>query len=304
MLAVNEMSGRYSVRQILSPAEVKEIFFLRAASLDWKPGALDHECYFAADERGFFAGELDGKVISCLFAIKYSREYAYIGNYIVDEPHRGKGYGLELWKAAHASLPEGCNSALDSVEEMVEKYKKYGYIPQWKIQRMTYIALHFLSEMRYPDEVTNEVIIKPANEVPFCDLLSYDTSVFVYARPSFLKKWTTATNCFSYAAIDYKNTIIGYTVVRKTLRPEDGWMIGPLYADNVHIAKILYETVFERVSVDDPRGMVTINVPHGNALNLARQIPSKEIATFVRMYRQQTSSKNNMPPEKIFGIIL
>ena len=49
--------------------------------------------------------------------VKYSHDYAFGRYFIVDEPYWGSGYGLQTYKAAVATLPEGCNLALDSVEE-------------------------------------------------------------------------------------------------------------------------------------------------------------------------------------------
>ena len=124
-----------------------------------------------------------------------------------------------------------------------------------------------LSETRPPKGVT----IRPAHDVPFHDILYYDTSVHVYARGSFLRKWISAPNCFSYAATDHNGSVLGYTVVRSTFRPEDGWKIGPLFAENSEIAKSLYKTVFQRVAAEDPKGVVSIDVPYGNALGSCLQ---------------------------------
>ena len=78
---------------------------------------MDHESFFAADKTGFFVGELDGQVVGCMSAVKYSTDYAFIGHYIVDEPYRGKGYGLAITDAVLASLPDGCNIGANSIEE-------------------------------------------------------------------------------------------------------------------------------------------------------------------------------------------
>ena len=288
----------FFVRQILSPAELGKIYLPRAASLGWKPGALDHESYFAVDNTGFFVGELNGQVISSQSAVKYSREYAFFGYHIVDAPYRGKGYGLATYKAAFNSLPEGCNCGGDSSEEMVEIYAREGYKPFWRNRCVMFDAAKTsfsLSEVRHPKGLA----IQPACEVPFHSILDYDTSVHVYARASFLKKWISAPNCFSYAATDHNGSVLGYTVVRSTFRPEDGWMLGPLFAENSEIAKSLYKTVFQRVAAEDPKGVVTMDVPYGNALEIARELPSKEMATFVRMYKRMPS---NLPLMKIFAL--
>ena len=85
-------SVNFKVRQICSAEEVAAVFFPKAVKVGWKPGALDHVSFFQADESGFYAGELDGKVISCISVVKYSKDYAFVGKYIVDKAYRGKGY--------------------------------------------------------------------------------------------------------------------------------------------------------------------------------------------------------------------
>ena len=142
-------------------------------------------------------------------------------------------------------------------------------------------------------------IIRPACEVPFHDILDYDTSVHVYARPSFLKKWISAPNCFSYAAIDHNDTVVGYTVVRSTLRQDDGWRIGPLFADNSQIAKSLYQEVFRQVSIVDPKGTITIHVPHGTPLEMIEEVPSIESTLILRMYKNGIPP--NLPLSKVFA---
>ena len=298
------MSERFIVRQLSSAAEVKQIILRRAASLEWKPGALDHEGYFSLDKTGFFVGELDGQVISCMSAVKYSSDYAFLGNYIVDEPYRSRGFGLATWKAVLASLPEGCSSGLDAVEEMVKKYTKFGYSPRWKIKRMTFVAskaLQCLLHMQLPAGIAT----LPASEVPFSDLLEYDTSVHIHPRKSFLHMWISAPNSHhnGYVAIDNVcGAVLGFGVVRKALRPEDGWRIGPLYADNPQIAKLLYRAILKNVSAENPAGVVLIDTPYGEALEVARQLPSEEHATYVRMFTEEISSK--LPPRKLYGLTL
>ena len=131
-------SATFKVRQICSAEELAAVFTPRAVELAWKPGALDHVSFFTTDETGFYAGELDGKLISCLSVVKYSKDYAFLGQYIVDKPYRGKGYGLATWKYSFRSLPEGCNCALDAIDQLVPMYRRSGFKPELKIQRTTF----------------------------------------------------------------------------------------------------------------------------------------------------------------------
>ena len=63
-------SANFKVRQVGSAEELATVFTTRQHQLQWRPGALDHVSYFAVDETGFYAGELDGKVISCINVVK------------------------------------------------------------------------------------------------------------------------------------------------------------------------------------------------------------------------------------------
>ena len=222
----------------------------------------------------------------------------FLGSYIVDEPYRGKGYGVATTKAVLravlGSVSEGCKAGANTLEEVLKIYGEYDMKPHWKIQHKTVVVTQMLSSL---SEIKNkDVIIRPACEVPFHDILDYDTSVHVYARPSFLKKWISAPNCFSYAAIDNNDTVVGYTVVRSTLRQEDGWRIGPLFADN---SQSLYQEVFRQVSKVDPKGTITIDVPHGTPLEMIEEVPSIESTLILRMYKNGIPP--NLPLSKVFA---
>ena len=113
--------ANFKVRGIGSAEEIAAVFAQREVELGWKPGTLDHLSAFAADESEFFAGELDGKVISCLSVVKYSDEYAFVGQYIVDKPYRGQGYirvsDLEFcvfFNPRRLQLCSGCSRSNDS----------------------------------------------------------------------------------------------------------------------------------------------------------------------------------------------
>ena len=67
------------VRRLKSPEEVQRIIIERAAVSGRRPGALGHVSFFAADETGFFVGELNGEPISCMSLVKYTENYAFLG---------------------------------------------------------------------------------------------------------------------------------------------------------------------------------------------------------------------------------
>ena len=59
--------------------------------------------FFAVDPTGFFVGELDGQMVCCIFAIKYDGDhYACLGDWMVLEQYRGRGYGTRVLEAGLA----------------------------------------------------------------------------------------------------------------------------------------------------------------------------------------------------------
>ena len=64
LYAAGEMaSANFKVQQICSVEEMAAVFVPRAIELGWEPGAMDHVSFFSTDESGFYAGELDGKIV-------------------------------------------------------------------------------------------------------------------------------------------------------------------------------------------------------------------------------------------------
>ena len=299
-------SEKFNVRRITTAEEVRLLILERTALEpgDRRPGALDHESFFAADKTGFFVGELDGQAISSISVVKYTENFAFVGHYHVNEPYRGRGYGLRTWKAGMASLKEGCNIGLESFADKEYFYEKLGFKRGWFDQRFDIVASQaasFLSGIQQSPTAK----VQLASEIVFCDILEYDTSVHVFARQSFLEKWISAMNSRAFVATNDKGKVVGYVVVRTTLKQGDGWKIGPLFADNSQIARGLYLAVFDKVAAENPTAVVTVDVPFGDtsnpdALQIAKELSATPVFTAVRMYSKGVPS--SMPLRKVFAL--
>src|SRR5690606_1981637 len=57
----------------------------------WNPGLDDAAAFHAADPSGFLMGFVDGAPASCISVVKYGGDFAFLGLYIVQPQHRGKG---------------------------------------------------------------------------------------------------------------------------------------------------------------------------------------------------------------------
>ena len=99
-------TGRYIIRE-MTVADIRSIAITWMKAAGWNPGIHDAEAFFTADPRGFLVGELDGKAIACVSAVRYDDHFGFFGCYIVDEAFRGKGYGMALHEAGRRYLPGG-----------------------------------------------------------------------------------------------------------------------------------------------------------------------------------------------------
>jgi len=70
-----------------------------AAKEGWSPGKYDADYFYSADPGWFFAGELAGRLIGCIFAVSYSDDFGFLGCYLVCPQFRRKGLGGAIWNA-------------------------------------------------------------------------------------------------------------------------------------------------------------------------------------------------------------
>ena len=69
-----------------------------------------------------------------------------------------------------------------------------------------------------------------------------------------------APYCHCSVAIDNHGKVVGYGVVRSTLRKEDGWKIGTLFADDFIITRRIFKSLCDRVTIEDPQAVVSLTL--------------------------------------------
>ncbi|MBV8391727.1 MAG: GNAT family N-acetyltransferase, partial [Alphaproteobacteria bacterium] len=85
-----------------------------AADEGWNPGNTDVLAFFASDPKGFLVGRVDGVPQLCISVVKYGQAFGFLGYYIARPAVRGKGLGIQIWKAGMARL-KGRTVGLDGV---------------------------------------------------------------------------------------------------------------------------------------------------------------------------------------------
>jgi ribosomal protein S18 acetylase RimI-like enzyme len=273
------VAGDYHIR-VMSRAELDRAVDWAAAE-GWNPGLSDAYAFYAADPQGFFAGVRDGEMIASISLVAYDARFSFLGLYIVQPAHRGKGLGLKLWQEAlarHGTKRIG----LDGVVAQQENYKKSGFQLAYRNIRYRGVAAGKPSAR-----------LVAADTVPFDRLLAYDRAFFPAPRPDFLGRWIRPADGNALVAID-EGEITGFGVIRACL---DGLKIGPLYAESERIAEELLIALATTARGDTI--YLDVPAPNAAAIRLAERYGMKPVFETARMY---TGAAPALPLSRLFGV--
>lgn len=273
------MSGDFRIRP-MTRAEI-DLALDWAADEGWNPGLHDADGFHAADPAGFLLGLLDGKPVASISAVSYGADFGFIGFYIVRAPYRGRGYGLRLWQAGLERLASR-TIGLDGVVAQQDNYRRSAFVYAHGNQRYRGVA-----RGGAPRGLT------PVHDVPFAQLLDYDTGCFGCARPAFLRRWLQPPAGAALAVRDGAR-LRGYGVIRAC---RQGHKIGPLFADTAEVARALMQGLTATV----PHDTVFLDVPLPNAaaLALAQHHDMEPVFETARMYRGEAPA---VPMARVFGV--
>lgn len=235
-----------------------------AANEGWNPGQADILAFAAADPAGFLVGRLGGQPIASISAIRYGSAYGFIGFYLVRPEFRGKGFGIQLWRAGMERLA-GRNIALDGVVDQQENYRKSGF-------------RHAYNHVRYegvPTASPDGVTLVDGRSIPFDELARYDRRFFPADRSTFLALWVNLPGHRSLAAVR-DGRLEGFAVLREA---RSGARIGPIFAPTDEIA----QSLVLGLSAGSP---VAIDVPDANpaAVKLVERLGLEPSFECARMY--------------------
>jgi hypothetical protein len=129
--------------------------------------------------------------------------------------------------------------------------------------------------------------------VSFAELLAYDRTCFPAPRPTFLEAWISQADA---RAVGYlrEDQLAGYGVAR---RCGEGCKIGPLFADDLHVAEALYAAL-SHFAVGGP---LFLDAPENNlaAMELVRRHKLLEVFGCARMY---LGPAPDIAHERVFGV--
>ncbi|WP_221622304.1 GNAT family N-acetyltransferase [Larkinella rosea] len=258
------------IRRMTLP-ELQEMAVAWAAAEGWNPGLHDAPGFYAADPEGFLGGWLNGEPVACISAVRYRPDFGFIGFYIVRPDYRGKGYGLEIWKAAMQHL-EGRNIGLDGVVAQQENYKRSGF--QFAYNNIRYEG------MNTPEFIPQtSASLVSCHQLSFDELMAYDRRYFPADRPEFLTAWLRQPEAVALAVVT-ENQIQGYGMIRPC---RQGYKIGPLFAETLDVAEHLLNALGQQIP---PQAPYYLDVPAVNpdAVALAERHGMQPVFETARMY--------------------
>lgn len=277
------MNNGFIIRR-MTEEEVCNVAIKWAETEGWNPGLHDAHSFYETDKNGYFIGLLDGEPIACISAVSYDSTFGFIGFYIVKPQYRGKGYGLQIWKAGIDYLKKH-NVGLDGVIEQQHNYKKSGF-------KLAYKNVRYEGKTLKTSETFRNII--QMDKVPLEEIFEYDLRVFPVPRRGFLNYWIRMPE--SVCLVSKENSrITGYSVLRKC---SIGYKFGPLFANNAETARELY---LASSNMLEEGTVIYLDTPETNpeAVKLAESYGMNKVFETARMY---TSSPPEIDIDNIFGV--
>ncbi len=264
-----------------------------AAAEGWNPGLSDAGCFATADPKGFFGGWLDDRMIASISVVNYGPGFAFLGFYIVDAPYRGRGYGYRLWR--HAVLHAGERLiGLDGVLAEQDNYRASGF--ELAYRNVRYGGRAPANPSIAATAHLREVEITPIEQLTR-EIAAFDAQMFPAPRDAFLQSWFSAPGHVSRAA-RRDGKPVGLGVIRPC---RNGRKIGPLFAEDRHVAEVLLAALLAGAGIEGGSGEVFLDVPEPNraAVALAQDFGLTKVFETARMY---TGSAPDIAVDRIFGV--
>ncbi|MEP3047400.1 MAG: GNAT family N-acetyltransferase [Roseibium sp.] len=277
------MPDQYKIRTM----KIKDLQIALDMATDegWNPGLDDCAAFYTADPTGYFVGELNGELINVISAVRYGDDFGFIGLYICKPEYRCKGYGHLIWDHALGYLGNRV-LGLDAVKEQTASYAEHGFKPVYRNVRHAGVSMC---------NTPMDPRVSQLGQGVFPSINDYDGRFFPAQRTEFMKTWTDPMSETRRGFVFAENgTVKGVGVLRQC---QDGFKIGPLFADNPEIADTLFCALAGQVKGQT----VILDTPEPNiaALLMAEKYElSPEFETF-RMYRGPAPE---LPLDQIFGI--
>ncbi|XP_077992574.1 holothin acyltransferase-like [Glandiceps talaboti] len=259
------------------------------------------EILYKIDPNGFYVAEnIDNKeVMGTAYVMNYSENLAWLGLTVTKKYYRKQGVQKELFKRCIEHAGER-NIGLDAAGlHRSDVFIKMGFMCiDFKLR----IYRGNVDHIKYaPGNLLGNIKVVKVDEVPFANLVSYDSTICKFNRPQFLQFWVNGKDVFTFVAIDNNGSdqIFGYGIVfpvRPLVDDRKYFALGPFYAENPDIAKALLSSLIRSLPLGST---VQLHVPQINtsAVDIFREYGFDEILELTRHYTKYTIK---LPYDKVY----
>lgn len=169
----------------------------------WNPGIYEYLPFYNACQnghKGLFSK--DNQLLASLSAIRYAKDFAFLGIFIVDPNHRERGVGEILARTVLAELEDCSLMGLNGVKQQVGNYqRKYDFIPSHTNLRLSgKFRAQACQNFFFGSEEKIKVI--GGENIDINQLIDYDASVFSYVREAFLRTLIEMPESYLLAATE------------------------------------------------------------------------------------------------------
>ncbi|WP_435156399.1 GNAT family N-acetyltransferase [Haladaptatus sp. DFWS20] len=252
----------------LNPTDVDDALDL-STQAGWNQIATDWERLLALNPEGCFGGYIDGELIATSCVVTYEDGSNWIGMVLVDENHRGQGYGTALFERA-LDYTDGIGGpvGLDATEYGAPLYRKHGFHNTMAVERW--------SGTLEPVQTEYETVVLQPSQIE--TLPSLDIETIGIDRSNFLDRLLSEIGVIALGICD-GDEVIAYAIVRPGRNhPQFGPAVAP---DISHFAALLEET---RSLLSDPTIILDV-LPDNETIEVLRRHGLTRQRELTRMVR-------------------
>ncbi len=250
-------------------AEEHKLIVDWASCEGWNLGLDDARCLAAFDPSSLWVASVNGQIVGCVAACRWSPEYGSIGMNIVVPEHRGLGISKLLWNRAaeHASAQ---TIGIDAPSTQRGYYIRNGFVPAFRITRY---------QCSIPLSAQTSTDLIPAHSVDHAQLIEYDAKRFGARREAFITAWLDRPDSVALCVLR-NGEITGFGAVG---RAHLGSRIGPVFSDDERDAERLLCALCRSA----PASPVFLDVPECNrkAVRLVEAKRLHQVFSVERMYQ-------------------
>jgi GNAT superfamily N-acetyltransferase len=294
------------VRPATSLEEASGVWYPLMESLGWTRSAEDGQTHFHSTGSDGFLVIADAcepsKAEGCIVPLVYANNTGWIGFFCINEPHRGKGWGANLFNRAldHFREKKVEVVGLDAVTQQVQTYARRGFVEKAKIQvlsRLSTISKPLDGLMQCPpgkrlmplEDIPSEVLVKSDLEHSGLERSRLWTKEALFDRD----------DVFGFALVDEAKgheTLDGWVLVRGC---QIGFRVGPLYATTSETASLLLWNVLKRYEDHDAQFIAELWAGNPAAETVFRGAGfDQEVVHYHRMWLNGNVPKPQLPGGK------